>query len=442
MENSDGALIALDQRFETYRQANALARAAQQLALAEKRLLVLALSQIDYRAERPSLETIVPLSALIEHGVANPYNRARSAALSLARRVVVLNYDDGAFTAFPWVQLVEYRPSNETPLGYSHVRVVFNEELRPYVAALRGHYAVLPLAAALALPSVFAARLFELLWHQSHGGKRGVEIELLELKFALGLIERNTRQNTWVRERYTQWKDFKKQLNGALDTIAAATPLSAEFEGIRVGRKIGRIRFTVIIRKAHPAPTPDLDAQQPTDHAELIARAQQLGFVGDVGRWVEQYGVEVVGAAVGITEREAARGALRSPGGFLRSVLTNGAAKREAEAVRVARPVAAVEPVVDTRQLEREWSEYRRDVADVVAADVGLDQAALVELVREHVSSLGAAARVVRQSLDADGWEGTTFRVYATEVVLERWSDRAPVAALDFEVFCRERKIS
>src|SRR5690606_38606305 len=150
----------------------------------------------------PSLEAIVPLRAFEEHGIDNPYDRAKRAAEVLPSRVVIIPRDDGGFDAFPWLQRLSYVPVENSDLGFSYVRVVFNEELRPWITNLRSHYAVLPLTDVLQMPSIFAARLYELLWHGSMAGRRPeIEVELMELKFSLGLVELDKKGN-WTGERY------------------------------------------------------------------------------------------------------------------------------------------------------------------------------------------------------------------------------------------------
>src|SRR5690625_1440741 len=115
---------------ELYRQANAIGRSAQGLELFEKRLIVLALAAIDHGSEKPSLEAVVPLRAFEEHGIENPYDRAKKAAEMLPSRVVMIPREDGGFEAYPWLQRLSYVPAEEsdrksTRLNSSHVAISY-----------------------------------------------------------------------------------------------------------------------------------------------------------------------------------------------------------------------------------------------------------------------------------------------------------------------------
>src|SRR5690606_16758478 len=148
---------------ELYKQANAIGLSAQGLNIHQKRLVALALGEIDHQADQPSLEASVPLKAFEEYGVDNPYDRIIKAAKELPSRVILIEEANGGFTALSWAPEVRYVPAEESDLGYSYVRVVFNEKLRPWITNLREHFAVIPLRELLEMPSVLSARLYEVI---------------------------------------------------------------------------------------------------------------------------------------------------------------------------------------------------------------------------------------------------------------------------------------
>ena len=438
------------QAAEFYRQANAIGRSAQELNLAEKRLIVLALGRIDHAVDTPSIEVVIPLRILGEHGIENPYDRAKAATQSLSGRNVVIPRDDGGFKAFPWLRYAEYVPAEDSDLGYSYVRLRFNDELRPWITNLRSHYAVLPIDEVLQLPSTFAIRLYEVLWHVSMAGRRPeIEIDIKPLKFALGLIERNSRDTGWRNERYQDWRDFRKQLKAALSAFREVGSISATFQGIRDGRKIGSVRFMVEIIK----PIPHLGLQ-PTLFEEatngvperVLTRLRALSFTGNAQQLVDEHGLEVVEAAIGITERKAREGSLKTPGGFLRALLKDGTARQEAEARRqqLARQDAEPQEAAqekDYEDLVTAWENHRREVASAIAATEGLDADAQVELVREALESQ-PGAKVVLQALKANGWRGPAFDTYRTRTLLDQFGDRAPTTATDYDTFLQDRRRS
>lgn len=427
-------------RNELYRQANAIGRSAQGLELFEKRLIVLALSCIDHASEKPSLEAVIPLRAFEEHGIENPYDRAKRAAEALPSRIVIIPRDDGGFDAYPWLQRLSYVPVEDSDLGYSYIRVVFNEELRPWITNLRSHYAVLPIHDVLQMPSMFAARLYEVLWHVSMAGRRpAIEVELMELKFALGLVERDKR-GAWVRERYKDWRDFRKQLQVALRAFKKHGSLVATFKGVRVGRKIGKVHFHVEVVK----PIPHLGIQPALfegdaspEQQRLTERLRNIGFTGNAAKLIEEHSAPVVEAAIAITERKQKEGVLNRPGGFLRAILKDGTARQEALAREVRKSPnnerASANDSDEDAWLEA-WEAHRRKVADDIQADEKLEREQVVTLVREALGSQ-PAAKLILSMLERNEWQGPAFETYRTKVLLERFQARAPASALDIEAF-------
>lgn len=437
--NTGGELQTL-QRSELYRQANAVGRSAQGLELFEKRIIVLALSCIDHRAENPSLEAIVPLRAFEEHGIDNPYDRAKRAAEVLPSRVVIIPRDDGGFDAFPWLQRLSYVPVENSDLGFSYVRVVFNEELRPWITNLRSHYAVLPLTDVLQMPSIFAARLYELLWHGSMAGRRPeIEVELMELKFSLGLVELDKKGN-WTGERYRDWRDFRKQLQYAVAAFKKHGSLNVSFKGERIGRKIGRVRFQVQASK----PIPHLGIQPVSFDGELRAKDQHIidrlhkvGFTGNTLQLIKEHPAAVIEAAIAITEQKQRQGVLKRPGGFLRSILKDGTARQEALAREEQQTQLATQETSSQSNedaLMAAWEGYRRKVADEIMAAEGLAHEQVIDLVQEVLKSQ-PSGKLVLSTLKENEWRGPVFEVYRVKAVLERFSVRASDEALDLAAF-------
>ncbi len=425
-------------RNELYRQANAIGRSAQGLELFEKRMIVLALSCIDHTSEMPSLEAVIPLRAFEENGIENPYDRAKRAAELLPSRTVVIPRDDGGFEAYPWLQRLSYVPAEDSDLGYSYIRVVFNEELRPWITNLRSHYAVLPIHDVLQMPSVFAARLYEVLWHVSMAGRRPqIEMELMELKFALGLVERSSKGG-WIRERYKDWRDFRKQLQVALKAFKKHGSLVASFEGVRVGRKIGRIAFQVEVAK--PIPHLGIQAALFNDgdnlkEQRIAERLRGLGFTGSAAKLIAEHSAPVVEAAIAITERKQRDGALKSPGGFLRTLLADGTARQEALARKAPkqRPNGAPTRPEEEDQLAA-WERHRRKIADEIEVAQGLDRDQVIALVQEALIGQ-PSARVIRAALERNAWSGPAFETYRTKALLDRFHDHVPASAIDLEAF-------
>lgn len=442
--DSDEALTAEPltpnlQRSEVYRQANALARAAQDMTVYEKRIIVLGLSLLDPFSDHPSLEVVLPLSLFEEFGLENPYVRAYEASLRLRKSGVdFITEDKKHFVSFPWTQKVEYmhhdRPENE--LGYTYLHIIFNEELRPYLANLQSKFAVLPVGEIVQFNTIFATRLYEIIWHSSMAGRlKSFEVPLMELKFSLGLVKRVGAK--WTDEKYTDWRDFRKQLKTHLDAINEEASLNAAMTPIRVGRRIGKIRFEVEVVK----PIPHIGkgsvppAKVTADTLERLTRElEAIGFSGVPASLINSYGVEAVEAGIKMVQRMIRAGSLSNPGGMLVTVLKDGRAHTELQRTQEQpRLINADNGDADASEhnVEALWDAYRREVAQELIKAKGLTKNDVVQLTRQ---ALADNAFLVKQ-LEAADWAGSLFDLYSTAAVLNDLADEAPKEAMELAAF-------
>lgn len=430
------------QRSEVYRQANALARAAQDLTVYEKRIIVLGLSLLDPFSENPSLEVVLPLSLFEEFGLENPYVRAREASLKLRKSGVDIQDDFGGFISFPWTQKVEYvhhdRPDNA--LGYTYLHIIFNEELRPYLANLHSRFAVLPVGEVVQFNTIFATRLYEIIWHSSMAGRlQHFEIPLMDLKFSLGLVKRNGKR--WTDEKYADWRDFRKQLKTHLDAINEAASLNATMTPMRVGRRIGRIRFDV--ETVRPIPHLGKGAVPPTrataDTLERLTRELAvIGFTGVPANLINSYGVEAVEAGIKLVQRMIRAGSLSNPGGMLVTVLKDGRAHAELKRIQEQSRLLEAETTDSDgseQNIEPLWDIYRRKVAQDLITANGLTSDDVIRITRE---SLAENSFLIKQ-LEAADWAGSLFDLYSTAAVLNDFAEEAPHEALDLAAFGQAR---
>lgn len=423
---------------ELYKQANAIGLSAQGLNIHQKRLVALALGEIDHQADQPSLEASVPLKAFEEYGVDNPYDRIIKAAKELPSRVILIEEANGGFTALSWAPEVRYVPAEESDLGYSYVRVVFNEKLRPWITNLREHFAVIPLRELLEMPSVLSARLYEVIWHAWMSGRRAeFELDIKELKFALGLLEFDQRGRV-VKERYRSWRDFSKQLEASLKLIRERGSLAATFSGLNPlgGRKFTKVRFVVEVIKPIPhlglSPTFTVEPRKRSNRLgeqeeRLRMKLEEMGFKGSLERLLKSHPIAEIEAAISLTQGKD----VDNPAAYMRSLLTSGAARSEVErtATEQVHREASEKRKEKSREesvADAEWEKYRHEVADQVLADEGLTEEQVEMLVIE------AIPKPARKGLDR---AHPTYRAYRPGVIFERYPARVPDAALDIEVF-------
>ena len=249
------------------RQANALAKSAQQMELNEKRLVFLAMSRIRWDDE-DFLTCDLPIGEIQDWFGGNPYQEVKRTADNLLKRVVHVKGEEGYYRKFQWTTLSEYIPATQHPDGVSVIRLRFNSELRNYLLLLSKRFNAIPLEPLLLLPSFNAQRLYEVLWHDSHAGKKSfLTYEIADLKTYLGLRDPSGK---W--EKYDQWRDFRKLLQRLQKAIEPIGPLRVvRFTGLKQNsRSYNQIRFEIALQADGVPGAPVLSEE--TSTAELNPR--------------------------------------------------------------------------------------------------------------------------------------------------------------------------
>lgn len=307
------------------RQANALAKSAQQMDLNEKRLVLLAMSQIK-RTDQELLTLEIPIHELAPWIGGNTYQEAQRAADGLLERIVHIQDDNGNYKKFQWTTLSEYVTADKNTGKKAFIKLKFNEELKPLLLQLQNRYNEIPLKELLPIPSFNSQRLYEVLWHDSHGGEKTfLSYAISDLKVQLGL-----KDPVGKSERYKDWRDFKKVLIKAkedFDNYGALRILNYK------GQKQGGRAFT------HALFTLELIADKqkelaiaPSRNPKDILLADQLkavGYLQNPFEAIETYGYERVEETLKLakkTERKAAASAkpIHNLGGLIASMLKKG----------------------------------------------------------------------------------------------------------------------
>lgn len=127
-----------------------------------------------------------------------------------------------------WLQDVRLRRSTGT------VYVKLHERIQQYVIGLTGDITIYQLFAILALRSNYAIRIYELLKSYQYRESDSYIFDLDELKRLL------------MAEHYTNFKDFRRSvLEVAEKEINRYTDLFVSWEGIRKGKKVIQVKFTM-----------------------------------------------------------------------------------------------------------------------------------------------------------------------------------------------------
>ncbi len=214
---------------------NALTRSAQSLTLAEKRLVMLAVSKLD--AEKPPTPENMGVKVTAEEfarafdvSMNTAYDELQSAGKQLFHRYIAFYGDVGKtlLTQMHWVGEVEYH-KNE---GW--IELHFWHKLAPYLFKLKekGNFTSYRLSRASALRSLYSWRLFDLLMQFRNTGELWIKID--EFCHALEVPDLYRKDSGQLR---------RAVIEPAVKEIREKDGLDLTWEAIKAGRKVVMLEF-------------------------------------------------------------------------------------------------------------------------------------------------------------------------------------------------------
>jgi|GEM_PF-449018 len=212
--------------------SNDLINAKFNLSVAETRIILLMVSQInfedeDFKTYRVRIKDFME-SAGISATTKNVYSRAREYTKKLMKRVLEIPKQDGT-----WLQ-VSFISSAEYPAGKGFVELQFDPKLKPYLIQLKKRFTTYEAQNVLALGSFYSIRVYELLKQYEKIGKRVISVE--SLRDMLGLLD-SYKSYYLFKQRVIE--QAKKELDEHCD-------ITFDYREIRIGRKIEKIEFNII----------------------------------------------------------------------------------------------------------------------------------------------------------------------------------------------------
>lgn len=219
-------------------QANSLIGGRQALKLNSAKLIRSAIMQVVKEDDelKPYVITIKDFARLLQIDESNIYKYADEITDDIIRNPVYVREDSGKsgkWMKIPWVSKCEYNPDKGIALK-------LNEELKPFLINLKDHYTQYTLQDVLAMKSVYAIRIFELLQSRIMTKilpKEGayVDMSVLEIKECCECVD-----------KYKEFSNFKiKVLDKAKDEINRVTMYAMDYSYIKSGRTVVGIKFYV-----------------------------------------------------------------------------------------------------------------------------------------------------------------------------------------------------
>lgn len=234
----------------TVTKSNALIRASYRLTLAEQRVILACLAQVDSRKRMQNLNTLelqteglticaLDYAKLFDLEAHTAYEQLQDAADRLYNRTVTIKKNErGEKERYRWLQ-----GDARSDKGSGHIRLSFTMRLAEHITQLRGKFTSYQLEQVCHLRKPNAIRIFELMMQWKETGL--VRIKLDELREMLEM-------------KYPVYADAKRYvLAPAFDEIDKRTDYAIEWREIRCGRKVETIEIRFEQRKQTSLPLED-----------------------------------------------------------------------------------------------------------------------------------------------------------------------------------------
>lgn len=222
--------------------SNKVVEASYMLSLAEQRVLLCCIAQIDSKAELTEdfkfEVTVAGISELVGiHNGSSIYRDLKIAAEKLYERSVIINDPDPdnpkiAQRKTRWISGIDYIP------GEAKVVLRFAIGIIPYLTQLSREFTQYKLMHVASFESVYSIRLYELLAQWLKAGERVIEVDWFKQQFQ-------------VADKYKRVIDLKKRvIEPAIKEINEHSNIWVTFEQKKTGKTITHFKFEFGLKDA------------------------------------------------------------------------------------------------------------------------------------------------------------------------------------------------
>lgn len=211
--------------------SNTLVEARYRLSLQESHVILWLLTQIRHDDEDFKLHTmkISEFAEMVGVDAGNQYKELREVTLKLMQRVMsIYESEKKEWLQVSWLSSARYREKQGT------VSLKFDPELKPYLLQLKSQFTKINIADTMKFKSVYALRIFELLFQYESIGNRKTSIEDLR---------------TWCgiqKDEYPLYGHLKSRvINRAKTEINAKTNYDIDYTEVKQSRKVVGIDWTI-----------------------------------------------------------------------------------------------------------------------------------------------------------------------------------------------------
>ena len=270
--------------------ANDLIKSAQGLNIGEKRLLMLAVSKLDSKANSTiqGATVSITVSEMVEMFDLNPdkaYQEAKKAAEGIMKRQIRLKPNDADSELIQWVGKSKYSK------GEGWILIEFYYGLFPHLFELKSHFTSYRLSRASGLQSVYSWRLFELLMQFKKTGLLNILID--DFHHSLETPKTYHADFSLLKARV---------IEPAVKEIREKDGLAVEWEAIKAGRKVKALKFTFPTEQQTALPIAEKPLKTPTkartkktepDAPSERQRSAEAQGIAQLEALARQHGIEM-----------------------------------------------------------------------------------------------------------------------------------------------------
>jgi plasmid replication initiation protein len=213
-------------------QSNKIIEASYKLTLAEKRLILCCLAQIESSAAMRDSYAVTAKEYADMFGLSldGAYEWLQQTVDTLFKREIWL-YGLGSRARLRWVSKVVYYD------GQGRIELQFTEDIKPYLSQLRERFTVYRLRAIADMQSQYSIRIYEILMQFSQAGQR--QITVAELRRMLAL-----------EDSYSRFSNLRAWIiDPATEEINAYSDLTVTYRVIKKGRTPWAVEFSFSKKK-------------------------------------------------------------------------------------------------------------------------------------------------------------------------------------------------
>lgn len=259
--------------------------------------------------------------------------------------------------------------------------------LKPFLLQIKENFTVLDIRNMLFLESIYAMRFYE--YCKEFERFKTFEIDVEELKERFG-----------IADRYKNYFDFKlKVINQARTELMKNSELYFDFDEIKEGKKVVRIRFTIIKNsKQVNNETTEILKEVDEKVLEIIDLVKMYVSDSTVSLWFEKYPYEQIKRGVVYSLNQAKGGSIKDIGAYLQKMvattdlfdpleLTKQEQKKKREQEKEAQTIKEQELAIENakNQIKAEYYNAKKDLTvRILTKKSGLSAAIMAQLKQEN----------------------------------------------------------